>query len=147
VVFLLPSDEFFFVLFFFFYFFFKKIVKVFHAQTSSNQTLQNELHNIATLLHHFEDSLEGNDVRERDIVQGASAASAEMIRRILGVLKDGPNEKSHAGTPLWSYEQRGGLLMTVLFWFLFFVLFKDMAEWFKGCKEKQEKVLLIVYNS
>ncbi len=62
--------------------------------------------------------MEGDDARERDIVQGASAGASESIRNVLSVLQKGPSAKSSAGTVSWSDEQRD----------LMAVGFKDMFE-------------------
>jgi hypothetical protein len=76
-------------------------VKVFHSQTQRHQVLENELQNVAALLHHFEDSIEAGD-NDRDIAQAAAAASASNIRGVLRVLRDGPQGKPHG----WGDDQR-----------------------------------------
>ncbi len=75
-------------------------IAVFHSKTQRHATLENELHNVSVMLHHFEDSIEPGD-QDRDIAQSAAAASADNIQRVLRVLREGSR-----GEHGWSDEQR-----------------------------------------
>ena len=76
-------------------------VAVFHSKTQRHERLENELHNVSALLHHFEDSIDQGD-GDREIAQSAAAAAASSIRGVMAVLRGGPRGDPHG----WSDEQR-----------------------------------------
>ena len=127
-----------------------KSVKLFHEQQNSHHEAQmrTDLVNISRLLHHFEDNVEGNDGRDREVTRESALTSSSSIDNLCRVLDQG--RKGVDGG--WSDNQRDEMASQFKHLFEHLVILMQLSEYqqSKGTVKNiraTQKMLGSVYNT